>query len=438
MIDAPEYDDQEPTGPSLPHDLSAEAALLGAVFVARDPRRALRDIHLDINDLYRPAHQLIYGAIGALVGSGEPINPITVTARLQQHGQLTRAGGPAYIHGLVAGSVGATAGWLADRIRSLALRRPLIHAGSEIAAMGYSPEGDPADLAEHAVALTRDVRDAGRAAEDSPVMDIHDFLAIESVHDWVLPGYLERGDRVIWTAHEGGGKSVMLRQIATAAACGAQPFGFDRNAHGPQKTLVLDCENSASQSRRQYRKLIDIAEARNTPVKPGYLHIDVRPEGVDLTRADGRAWLMRRVEEVQPDLLVIGPIYQLSFGDPNSEEHARKVTTALNEARLTGRGCAMVLEAHAPHSSGYGPRALRPAGSSVWMRWPEFGLGIRPVEDETSDQVYRCRRVIPWRGARDERAWPAFIKQGKDTWPWAPYMPIDADHNGYSPTGANG
>jgi hypothetical protein len=222
--------------------------------------------------------------------------------------------------------------------------------------------------------------------------------------------------------------SVLMRQLAVCLAAGLHPFHHDPNPAGPAKVLVLDCENSEAQSRRAYRPLMNTAAAARMPVKRGQLAIDCRPEGVDLTRADGRAWLMRRVESVMPDVLVIGPIYQLHTGDPASEEHARKVTVALTEARTTAR-CALLMEAHAPHATGYGPRALRPAGSSLWMRWPEFGYGIRPVEDERSADEDRARRLVPWRGARDERQWPQFLRQGHGhgAWPWITYQPIDWD-----------
>jgi replicative DNA helicase len=149
--------------------------------------------------------------------------------------------------------------------------------------------------------------------------------------------------------------------------------------------------------------------------------------------------MMRRVEKAKPDLLIIGPIYRLHAGDPNSEELARKVSVVIDEARSTA-GCAVLMEAHSPHHNGFGPhRTLRPVGSSLWMRWPEFGFGLRPVEDEKSAAAgdgARGRRVIPWRGMRDERDFPHFIKQG-EKWPWVTYSPVDADPiTGYSETGA--
>ena len=420
-----------------PHDIGAEQAVLGSCMINADAARyVLRKSYLDSIDFYRPLHRTIFENLQYLDAHGDAIDAMTVAARLQQTvpGFLANDG-PIYLHHLTACvPTAANAEYYARIIRSTAISRGVIHLGTEIAELGYNPAVDPFDAAEQAVAKARAVRDRGRQTTEAPVMDMYDFLTIEDEYDWVLPGYLERGDRVIWTAGEGGGKSMLLRQIAVTGAAGLLPFGGGANERGPQRVLVLDCENSGSQSRRRYRHLMNTAERVGYGVKRGQLHIDCRPEGVDLTRADGRAWLMRRVEAVMPDLVVIGPIYQLHQGDPNSEDHARRVTTALNEARATA-GCALVMEAHAPHSNGFGPRALRPAGSSVWLRWPEFGYGLRAVEDERSAEQCRARRVVPWRGARDERHWPLFVKQGDD-WPWRKYTPLDADEYGNSSTGA--
>jgi replicative DNA helicase len=429
--------DTDPLERVEPHDLAAEQAHLGTVLA--NQKHAGRILQLVAPaDYYRPAHALIHAAATTLLDRGEPANPITVAAQLQATGQTMRAGGPDYLNTcLDLAATPTSADWYAHRIRSLAQRRALMETGMKITQMAADPRsGESGDLAETAVNLTRQVRDAGRAADDTPITDIHDFLAIEDTYDWVLPGLIERGDRLMLTSGEGGGKSTLLRQFAITAAAGAMPFGNQPNHLGPQNVLVLDCENSAPQSRRRYRALMNTAERLQQPVKRGHLHIDCRPEGVDLTRADGRAWLMRRVEAAQPDLLIIGPVYQLHAGDPNSEEQARKITVALTEARLAGRGCAMLMEAHAAKASGFGPRSLAPVGSSLWLRWPEFGFGLRPVEDERSADQDRARRVVPWRGLRDERAFPKFVRQGDPgDWPWIAYRPSDADDNGNSATG---
>jgi replicative DNA helicase len=243
---------------------------------------------------------------------------------------------------------------------------------------------------------------------------------------------------MILTASEGGGKSTLLRQLAVTIAAGIHPFRHDQHIT-PATVLVLDCENGAPASRRKYRPLVNAAARTGRPLRRGAFHIECRPEGIDLTRPADRAWVMRRVELLKPELLIIGPVYRLHAGNPNDEELARKVSVVIDEARAT-TNCAVLMEAHAPHHNGFTQhRNLRPLGSSLWMRWPEFGFGLRPVEDEKSaanTEGARGRRFVPWRGMRDERDWPQFLRAGDD-WPWITYKPQDLDEfTGHSPTGA--
>jgi replicative DNA helicase len=60
-------------------------------------------------------------------------------------------------------------------------------------------------------------------------------------------------------------------------------------------------------------------------------------------------------------------------------------------------------------------RPTRPIGSSLWMRWPEFGIGIRPTSEETR---LRTVDVESWRGPRAQRPWPRRMEEGADGWPW--------------------
>lgn len=421
----------------LPHDLDAEMSVLGACMLSRRACREVLDI-LDPAAFYRPAHTVILNAIGRMHAKGEPVDPITLAKHLADSGDLGRLPTPAYLHDLVGHvPTAANAEYYADIVQDRALRRGLIELGTRLAQMGYSPDDDTTDLVETAVTMARDLRDRGQAAEDLPTEDILDFVQHQDTYDWLVEGLIERGDRLILTASEGGGKSVLLRQLAVTLAVGVHPFRPTELTQ-PCRVLTLDCENGAPMSRRHFRPLLEAAAGIEQPVRRGQFHIECRPEGLDLTKPADRAWMMRRVERIKPDVLIIGPVYRLHAGNPNDEELARKVSVVIDEARAT-TGCAVLMEAHAPHHNGFGQhRNLRPLGSSLWMRWPEFGFGLRPVEDERSAEQDRARRVIPWRGMRDERAWPRFIRQGTK-WPWVEYQPIDYDpilH--YSKTGATG
>lgn len=278
--------------------------------------------------------------------------------------------------------------------------------------------------------------EAGEAAADL-APDLYEFLAIEDpVNDWVIPGLLERGDRLIWTGFEGLGKSVVVRQLAICAAAGIHPF--DNHPIEPRRVLFIDCENPDRKSRRHFRNLERIARANGFPVPQGTFRIIQRPEGVDLTREEDAAWLLERVTAHKPDLLAIGPFYRLHAADANEEQAARTVVAALDAARLKA-DCALITEAHAGHGQGGGySRSVRPVGSSLLMRWPEFGYGIVPYPDAEPDDQGRCRhvQVKAWRGPREERNWPQELMWGTHEldWPWVPATALHTPASRWTPS----
>lgn len=294
-----------------------------------------------------------------------------------------------------------------------------IAAGVEI----REAAGDHKDVTEHLEAgLTlADLEVTCQEEDYKPDLapDLYEFLAVvDPPSDWVIPGLLERADRLIWTGYEGLGKSVVVRQLAVCAAGGVHPFTGEPIT--PQRVLFIDCENPDRKSRRHFRRLEAIARNRGFPVPEGALRILQKPAGVDLTRDEDRAWLVERVTAHKPDLLVCGPFYRLHAADTNEEQAARTVVSALDAARLKA-DCALITEAHAGHGDGPN-RSIRPTGSSLLMRWPEFGYGIKPVGDADNDGHHHHVEILPWRGPREERHWPRELVWGTHDfdWPWIP------------------
>ena len=286
--------------------------------------------------------------------------------------------------------------------------------------------GDLKDVADHLAAghSLADLEVTCQEDEYKPDLapDLYEFLAVvDPPSDWVIPGLLERGDRLIWTGFEGLGKSVVVRQLAICAAAGMHPF--TREPISPQRVLFIDCENPDRKSRRHFRNLERIARANGFPVPEGALRILQRPAGVDLTRDEDAAWLLERVTAHRPNLLVCGPFYRLHAADTGEEMAARTVVSALDAARIKV-DCALVTEAHAGHGDGMN-RSVRPTGSSLLMRWPEFGYGIKPLGEADEDGRARHVAVVPWRGPREERHWPRELIWGTHEldWPW-----VAADH----------
>jgi len=239
-----------------------------------------------------------------------------------------------------------------------------------------------------------------------PSRTVREFLdEPEPEHDWLIEDLLEREDRVVLTGPEGGGKSTFLRQFAVQLAAGLHPF--ELCPIEPRSVFLVDLENGRRHLRRSLRTLYSKVAGS---IEPERLRVCSHPAGIDLGLALWAEWLAERVDANRPDLLVIGPIYKMSSGDSTTEEVARKITVPLDRIRSEFH-CAVVLEGHSPYSAAGGRRPTRPFGSSVWSRWPEFGLHL----SETG-------QLSHWRGDRDERAWPAGLKRGGD-WPWT----VEAD-----------
>jgi hypothetical protein len=232
---------------------------------------------------------------------------------------------------------------------------------------------------------------------------------VDDSYDWVIPNVLERGERVIVVAAEGVGKTMLARQIAICSSYGIHPFTMSRMK--PIRTLTIDLENPEKIIKRTSASIHGAARHL------GYLdgepdcHILMKPSGVDLMRPADKAFIEQTVERIRPDLLLLGPIYK-SFVDPGgrtSEAITVEIAKYFDMLR-DYYNCALWLEHHAPLGTSSTSRDLRPFGSAVWSRWPEFGLSLTPDPTAVGDYVYDVRH---FRGARDLREFPTKMRRGK-------------------------
>jgi len=81
----------------LPHNLSAEASVLGGVLLRRAALDAPAVAALEVPDFYGPKHQAVWMAMRNLEATSQPIDPITVEVELQRLGKLDAVGGLAFL-----------------------------------------------------------------------------------------------------------------------------------------------------------------------------------------------------------------------------------------------------------------------------------------------------------------------------------------------------
>jgi replicative DNA helicase len=387
---------------------AAERFVLGALM--KEPA-VLREVQervmpRDFEDLRLGS---IYAGICRMGADGEPIDYLSVYDHLASWD----------VRGLELGNL---AGWERDvpTAANVAYYANLVRE----AAMGRAVRevalrlGDASDVGPAMQRAISDLieirdRDAVGAARVRMLRDVLDVPEQEDVYDWVIPDVLERRDRLMLTGSEGGGKSTMLRQMALLSAAGIHPFNFTDIQ--PTRVLVVDAENSERQWRRATRGMADTAAMQGRRDPRDFVAIET-VKSIDITRPADLAAIHRRMDEVVPDLLLIGPLYRLVPRAIQSDDDAAPVLAALDSLR--DRDVAMLIEAHAGHAgSAQGERDLRPRGSSALLGWPEFGLGLRR-EKAVHNGVVRFS-LTRWRGDRDRRDWPTKFVRGQ-VWPWEP------------------
>ena len=265
--------------------------------------------------------------------------------------------------------------------------------------------------------------------KESYGMDILDAIEREvKPSTFVIPHVLATGDRWLLTGFEGHGKSTFMRQLAVQVAAGIHPWtGQDME---PKKVMMVDSENHPDQVLESWQDMIGRAARLKRPVQRGMLILQEEWDNeINLNEASGRRWLNERVQAHKPDLICIGPLYNLSSKDLSEHAVVNEMKSAINEARGIV-GSAVIMEHHAPHRAGTDKeRSVRPYGSSTFLKWPDFGYGLKPEQDEGYYELQKTRfpRVR-------SRHFPGYVRWGHANsleWPWMAVTDAEADMLGY-------
>jgi hypothetical protein len=429
---------------SEPYDLAAEQALLGSVLSGSElAGKVLADLPPDA--FWHPRHQVIAAVLCERLRRQEPIDATLTLADLASRSGAGKGGsgrsedGPYLLQLIELAWSPGHAEQYGERLRQLTAARRIqvriTRAGQLTDLSLLNPDGLTAAVAELRTACD-DVDDVLVPTALTPSRSLAELLAEPVRHDWLVPGLLERSERFLLTGGEGGGKSYLTSQIAACLAAGLHPFTGNLLGSGRRhlQVLVIDGENSRNQTFRRYQRIarvVDDLRSRGPEMRwRENLRLEFRPEGLDLLGRDA-GWTERIVAANQPDLLVIGPLYKLHHANINDEQAARDLLYFLDTIR-TRYGCALLTESHPGHAENVrGERKMRPAGSSLFLRWPEFGYGLARSKNAVGEHPDMVD-VIAWRGSREERAWPKQLHHGHpDLLPWLPSDPhygADADY----------
>ncbi|HSZ28969.1 MAG TPA: DnaB-like helicase N-terminal domain-containing protein, partial [Pseudonocardiaceae bacterium] len=261
-----------------PHDVAAEQCVLGGMLLSKD---AISDVMETIrpDDHYRPAHQIVHEAILELYGRGEPADPVTVSDLLNKRGELTRIGGPTYLHTLIASvPTAANAGYYARIVRERAILRRLVEVGTRIVQLGYSGDGEADELVDRAQAEVYGVTER-RVSED--------YLSLSEI----MPGALDEIEAI---GSRGGGMSGVPTGFADLDA-------LTNGLHPGQMVVIA--------ARPAVGKALALSTALPTP--DGWTTMGEVRVGDRLIGADGRPVTVVAATEVMHGR----PCYEVEFSD---------------------------------------------------------------------------------------------------------------------------
>lgn len=124
-----------PVAPTLPADLVAERAVLGALLAVPSVWGVVSPI-VRPSDFFSDAHRVLYATIGEMVASRANPDFVTVPAWLRDTGQLDAAGGVGYVSGLVDELPDVpNAAEYAAIVRQASTRRALMRLGQDAIAL---------------------------------------------------------------------------------------------------------------------------------------------------------------------------------------------------------------------------------------------------------------------------------------------------------------
>lgn len=242
MANAPHDEPIEPQGDT--RRVAAEKPVLGALLCATPSYDVVTEVSAILNESHfeRLAHATIYTTIQRLHGLNLPTSPIAVAQELQRTGDLTRCGGPDYLHALAGVAYPpASAAYYAVQVRGLGRLEEFYRAtvrGSQRARdadPGQPDEAIGGHLAEVEQLLADGIGGDEDFARFGDTLNVHlDELEADEAEPAAITGFedldalmrLEVGQLILAAGRPGMGKSAFALGVATATAATGKPVLF--------------------------------------------------------------------------------------------------------------------------------------------------------------------------------------------------------------------
>jgi replicative DNA helicase len=232
---------------TLPHNDEAELGVLGAILIDKDAVNSVSEI-LSPEHFYNELNGLIFAAMFALYEQRKPIDLLTLTSELKKNKIYSKIGS-SYLTDLTnVVPTAANVMHYAQLVKETAAKRALIHAGVEIADLGYQENKEVKEILDKAESTIFGISQGNITRGFVPVKDTlaESFDRIDELHrggggmrgvqtgfadlDHTLSGF-QNANLIILAARPGQGKTAlvinMAQHIAVSSKVGVGIFSLE-------------------------------------------------------------------------------------------------------------------------------------------------------------------------------------------------------------------
>ncbi|UOQ95489.1 replicative DNA helicase [Halobacillus shinanisalinarum] len=335
-----------------PHNIEAEQAVLGAVFLEPEAMSTAAEYLLP-EDFYRASHQRIFEVMLTLSDRGEPIDLVTVTTALSNNKVLEEVGGVSYLSD-IANSVptAANISYYTKIVSEKSTLRGLIRTATNIVTSGFAEEENIEDVLNSA---EKDILEVSNRTNSGAFKSIKDVLIdvydnIEMLHnsdgnvtgiptgyrdlDQITSGF-QRNDLIIVAARPSMGKTAFALNIAQNVAVHTEEnvaiFSLEMGADQLVSRMLCAEGNIDAQRLRTGRMESDdwnkLTMAMGSLSNAG-IYIDDTP-GVRVSEIRSKC---RRLKQEHGLGMILIDYLQLIQGSANSKENRQQEVSEISRS----------------------------------------------------------------------------------------------------------
>lgn len=293
----------------------------------------------------------------SLKSEHEPIDPLTVSARLERSGNLEEAGGKDYIETLVTRvvAIGNTKQY-AQIVKDNSMLRAVIAAGHEMQRLVNDREGSPEDIIERSLSMVGSIStpkgERAYGPDDLLNLAVEHFdedkptevfpLSLPALNE-ATNGGLRRGQVMVISGWPNEGKSSIAMDFVESMIEGTK-----RKAKIYLTEMTVKEINHRIIARQTNLTLNEVIRANLTPEQHRSLHKLKMPE-IEIQPASG--WTVDQicndVLRTRPDVVLIDHFHRIKLTGKNKVDALDEASAKINSvAKDNHADCAILLVAH--------------------------------------------------------------------------------------------